>query len=219
MGMATRASVVALAASRISAKLLYKFTPSRLKALRERPHVHWLDCYYVRRRYIVPGHPRPLGGWMIKGLPTLLSDATHLILDFDGVVADSEPFFRSSWNHALSAVGHSVSEEDYWLFWSSLGGGLDGELSRSGLELSEVRRHRLREMQRKAYSGYCREGLVPLAPGAGELLDLLSQGDFCLEGWAIASNTDSRLVEEVLKRAEAPLPPLIVGGEGLNRKP
>jgi len=156
---------------------------------------------------------------MIKGLPTLLSDATHLILDFDGVVADSEPFFRSSWNHALSAVGHSVSEEDYWLFWSSLGGGLDGELSRSGLELSEVRRHRLREMQRKAYSGYCREGLVPLAPGAGELLDLLSQGDFCLEGWAIASNTDSRLVEEVLKRAEAPLPPLIVGGEGLNRKP
>lgn len=156
---------------------------------------------------------------MSIGLPELLSGATHLILDFDGVVADSEPLFRRSWNHALSSVGHSVSEEDYWLHWSSLGEGLEGELSRSGLELSEARRERLRAMQRKAYTGYCRRGLVPLAPGAGELLELLLERDCGLRGWAIASNTDSRLVEEVLRRAGAPLPTHLIGGEGVNRKP
>ncbi len=156
---------------------------------------------------------------MTNGLTALLSGATHLILDFDGVVADSEPLFRRSWNHALSSVGHRVSEEDYWLHWSSLGEGLEGELSRSGLELSEARRERLRAMQREAYAGYCRQGLVPLARGARELLGLLEEGGCGLRGWAIASNTDSRLVEEVLRRAEAPLPPLLVGGEGLNRKP
>ncbi|MGM0627877.1 MAG: hypothetical protein ACQETZ_06940, partial [Candidatus Fermentibacterota bacterium] len=63
---------------------------------------------------------------MTNGLTALLSGATHLILDFDGVVADSEPLFRRSWNHALSSVGHRVSEEDYWLHWSSLGEGLEG---------------------------------------------------------------------------------------------
>lgn len=156
---------------------------------------------------------------MSHDLSAMLDEATHLILDFDGVLAASEPFFRRSWNHALATVGHYVSEADYWLHWSSLGEGLEGEASRSGLALAESERERLRALQSKAYASYCREGLVPLAPGARRLLDLLSCGECGLQGWAIASNTDSQLVEEVLRRAEAPLPPLLVGGEGLNRKP
>ncbi len=156
---------------------------------------------------------------MTAGLPGLLDGATHLILDFDGVVADSEPLFRRSWNRALSTVGHSVAEEDYWLHWSSLGEGLEGEAARSGLELSPTEMEALRSLQADTYAEFCRRGMVPLAPGAEELLALLAQKGLRLQGWAIASNTESRLVKRVLREAGAPLPPLLVGGEGLRRKP
>ncbi len=143
--------------------------------------------------------------------------AELLLFDFDGVLADSEPLYRRSWNEALEPWGHVIPEEDYWEHWSSRGEGLAGEIARKGLEgIDEGLAGR---RQSEAYARLCREGRVPLFEGAAVLLRRLSGGSepgcrpFC-----IASNTDSGLVRVVLEAGGAPVPP-IVGGEGLPRKP
>lgn len=139
-----------------------------------------------------------------------------LIFDFDGVLADSEPWFRRSWNLALSPWGHVISERDYWLYWSSMGQGLEGEIRRNGLKGIEP--DLVRTAQRQAYEGYCRDGLIPLFPGVRKLLERLSGLDGNGRRFCIASNTVSDLVRTVLLRAGAPVP-AIIGGEGLRPKP
>lgn len=138
-----------------------------------------------------------------------------LIFDFDGVLADSEPWFRRSWNHALSRWGHIIPEEDYWLYWSSLGQGLEGEIRRNGLK--GIDPAEARDVQRRTYEGYCREGLIPLFPGAAELLENLSSGG-TRRRWCIASNTVSDLVRTILASSGS-MAPEIIGGEGLPPKP
>jgi len=139
-----------------------------------------------------------------------------LIFDFDGVLADSEPWYRRSWNDALAPWGHVIPERDYWLYWSSMGEGLEGEIRRCGLrgidpDLAAAR-------QRAAYGEYCREGRIPLFPGVVELLESLSRERPDGRRFCIASNTVSDLVRTVLVEAGAPVP-TIVGGEGLRPKP
>lgn len=156
---------------------------------------------------------------MARSLSDICRSCTHLVLDFDGVLADSEPLYRRSWNLALAEVDHSVSEDDYWLYWSSLGEGLEGEAERAGLDIDDDLARRMRGIQRAAYERLCLRGEVPMAAGAERLLSLLVSGRAGLFGWAVASNTDSRLVRAVMERAGAPLPDHLVGGEGLRRKP
>jgi HAD superfamily hydrolase (TIGR01509 family) len=140
-----------------------------------------------------------------------------MLLDFDGVLADSEPFFRKSWNRALEPWGHSISEKDYWKYWSSLGHGLEGEVRRNGL--GSVDRRKAAAVQSDVYADFVISGAVPIFPGAARLLSELSSGavwggrPFC-----IASNTPAPLVRTVLQMAGAPVP-LIIGGEGLEKKP
>ena len=138
-----------------------------------------------------------------------------LIFDFDGVLADSEPWFRRSWNHALAPWGHSIPEDDYWLYWSSLGQGLEGEIRRNGLK--GIDRAEAREVQRRTYERYCSEGLIPLFPGVMKLLESLSSGPG-RRRWCIASNTASDIVRTVLGSGGAFVPE-IIGGEGLPPKP
>lgn len=156
---------------------------------------------------------------MEERLSEIVRSCKYLVLDFDGVLADSEPLYRRSWNEALAGIGHSVDEEDYWLYWSSLGQGLEGELARTGLRVDGDEKARLRERQKGVYATLCGNGEVPMARGAGRLLRSLNEGRTGLLGWAIASNTRSGLVRTVLNRAGMPVPGLLVGGEGLRRKP
>lgn len=150
------------------------------------------------------------------GTGQLFRSAELLIFDFDGVLADSEPWFRESWNHALSPWGHVIPERDYWLYWSSLGQGLEGEIGRRGLRGIDPVMARAR--QRQAYEGFCRDGVIPLFPGVGELLEQLSGRTGNGRRFCIASNTDSSLIRLILTRAGAFIPG-IVGGEGLRPKP
>ena len=152
-----------------------------------------------------------------SGLHGLFRTSEAMLLDFDGVLADSEPFFRRSWNRALEPWGHSITEKDYWKYWSSLGQGLDGEVRRHGLHT--VDRREAAAVQSEAYAEFVSSGSVPIFPGVSRLLDELASGPvwggrpFC-----IASNTPAPLVRTVLQLAGAPVPP-IVGGEGLCKKP
>lgn len=152
-----------------------------------------------------------------ESLVAVIGNADAMLLDFDGVIADSEPFFRRSWNMALEPWGLIIPEKDYWKYWSSLGEGLRGEMERRGL--SSVDPELAERRQRQFYREFVESGMIPLFPGSVEFLETLDSG----EGWAgrpycIASNTPAELVRDILSAGGAPVPN-IVGGEGLDKKP
>ncbi|MDM7993275.1 MAG: HAD family phosphatase [Candidatus Fermentibacter sp.] len=141
--------------------------------------------------------------------------AGGLLFDFDGVIADSERLYMASWNEALAPWGVSIPEEEYFRHWTSLGEGLPGHISRHGGQ--GIDEARATSLQKRAYEAFCLSGAIGLMPGAAYVLEILSSSVFAGR-FAIASNTDSRLVEGILMRAGAPVPP-VIGGESLPRKP
>ncbi len=145
-------------------------------------------------------------------LNELWSGAQAVVFDFDGVLADSEPFYRKSWNSVLEKYGHSVSEEIYWKYWAFLGHGLEGEMQRTGLVVPDLEAARVQ--QRSIYTGYSTNGDIPLFPLAAEVLDAVSRLKKCV----IASNTRSSLVRSILE-SRVDRFPAIIGGEGLRSKP
>ncbi len=139
------------------------------------------------------------------------------LFDFDGVLADSEPLFRKSWNIALEPWGYEISPEDYWKHWSSLGEGLEGEIRRCGLNGIDV--PLARERQKSIYEDFVSDGIVPLFPGAVQLIEKLSSVEIASRWqFCIASNTPGRLVRSILLKGGA-MVPLIVGGDNLEKKP
>ncbi len=147
----------------------------------------------------------------------VLDAAVALLFDFDGVLADSEPLFRRSWNIALEPWGHEISPEDYWKYWSSLGEGLEGEIRRYGLNGIDVSIARKR--QKTIYENFVNDGLVPLFPGTVRLLETFSSNEAaCRWQFCIASNTPVRLIRNILLAGGAKIP-LIVGGDNLEKKP
>jgi len=154
---------------------------------------------------------------VLDHLEGMLTASSGILLDFDGVLADSEPLFHRSWNTALKPWGHSIPEEEYWLHWSSLGEGLDGEIKRKGL--TGIDRERARACERRTYTGLCKSGDVPLFPHTPLLLKtLIAEESSGGRPFCIASNTPSGLVKRILTIGGAPVP-RIVGGENLRRKP
>jgi beta-phosphoglucomutase-like phosphatase (HAD superfamily) len=145
-------------------------------------------------------------------LRNLWNRAEAVLFDFDGVLADSEPVYRKSWNRVFSEYSHSVSEREYWKHWAFLGEGLEGEIRRTGLRIPD--REAARSKQKLLYTEFCKEGYVSLFPLAVEVVGAVN----CLKKCAIASNTDSFLIRLILGSQLHRLP-LVVGGEGLRPKP
>lgn len=147
----------------------------------------------------------------------VLDAAAGFLFDFDGVLADSEPLFRRSWNIALAPWGHEISPEDYWKYWSSLGEGLEGEIRRCGLNGIDI--SLAEERQKTIYEKFVDDGLVPLFPGTVRLLETLSSSEIASRWqFCIASNTPVRLIRKILRKGGAKAP-LIVGGDNLEKKP
>ena len=142
----------------------------------------------------------------------LWSNALAILFDFDGVLADSEPLYRKSWNAVLAEYSHTISETHYWKHWAFMGEGLEGEMKRTGLIVNDMDAARGR--QKKLYNSFCKKGMVPLFPEASEVLERVIPRKIC----AIASNTDSDLVKTIAGNCVPFLPP-VIGGEGLRPKP
>jgi HAD superfamily hydrolase (TIGR01509 family) len=145
---------------------------------------------------------------------TLWSSARALIFDFDGVLADSEPFWRESYNRALAPYGVSIPADEYWEFWSSKGEGLEGHLRRHGL--TGIDAAAVERAQQQIFSGFVDRGEIALVGDAAHLLEVLLRPG--ARPLVIASNTARPLVEALLAQGRAPRP-RIVGGEGLRPKP
>lgn len=133
-----------------------------------------------------------------------------VLFDFDGVLADSEPLFRKTWNRVIEPCG-PIPETEYFRRWSFMG---EGETHLREMGFSDRDIAGLRSKQRALYSRLCSEGAVVLFPRTRELLEWVRRRKPC----AIASNTDSDLVTSALSAGGIPAP-TVVGGEGLRHKP
>lgn len=133
-----------------------------------------------------------------KRLESLFAPVRALVLDFDGLLADSEPFHYKAYNQAFERYGHSLDPEEYWVEFTSKGTGIQGEIERHNLKLP-VSPETLRQEKFEAYSHFCNSGAIPLFPPAKEFLNLAGK-HYRL---AIASGSWEHDIRAILKHAGA----------------
>jgi beta-phosphoglucomutase-like phosphatase (HAD superfamily) len=143
----------------------------------------------------------------------LLARARALLFDFDGVLADSEPLYRESYNRAFAVCGHVIPEDEYYDHWTSKGEGAAGEIQRHALEGVDLAA--LERAQDVAYEEICRAGRVPLFAETPELLRRVLAGP---RPALIASNSEPEMIALILAHGGAPQLP-VVGGERFAPKP
>jgi len=131
----------------------------------------------------------------LSTLKKLLVPAKGLILDFDGLLADSERFHFIAYNEVFTRYGHTLDEKEYYKYWTSLGRGAKGEIERHGLDLDPVE---IRQEKMPIFSRYCEDGTIQLFAGAKRMIDLLSGLG---KRMAIASGTPASDVRAVLRNA------------------
>ncbi|MCD4655335.1 HAD family phosphatase [bacterium] len=138
-----------------------------------------------------------------------------IILDFDGTLADSEPFYFRANRNAFREFGHEINEKEYYHHWSLLGEGSKGEVLRHNLKNVDL--ERLRNQSRRNYRNFVETENIPLFPGAAKLLLELPKHGYKV---VIASNTLRELILPILNNAGfETIPVPVIGGDGLPSKP
>ena len=125
----------------------------------------------------------------------LVKAARALIFDFDGVLADSEKWHYATYREVFARYGHTVDEEEYYKYWTSLGQGARGEIDRFNLDLDPIA---IRDEKRPLFSERCRDGSIELYPESFEILERLAKMDKIL---TIASGTLSSDITAILDNA------------------
>ncbi len=125
-------------------------------------------------------------------LASMLEKSKAVIFDFDNVVVDSEPLHHRAYSTVFASKGHTIDIDEYWLEWTSLGGGAEGEIDRYGLDLDpgDIRREK-----DPIYSAYCTGGEIPVFPEALKIIN-----SFALSGYilAIASGSYENDINAIL---------------------
>ncbi|MFQ5451421.1 MAG: HAD family hydrolase [Nitrospinaceae bacterium] len=149
-----------------------------------------------------------------KKLRALKDRCRGIILDFDGLLADSEPFHYRAYNEVFERYGHSLDPDEYWVEWTSRGKGIAGEIERHHLEL-DVKPEELRRQKFEVYSRFCRNGDIPLFPETVRLARIFA-GSHKI---AIASGSWSHDIHAILDHANVRhLFPVILGKESAPRE-
>ena len=149
-----------------------------------------------------------------KRLRSLLDNSKSAILDFDGLVADSEPFHFRAYNEVFERYGHTLNKEEYWVEWTSKGKGIAGEIKRHDLKLN-VDTVELRQQKFEVYSQFCQSGDIKLFPLAQSMAESLSAH----HKLAIASGSWIKDIRNILKNADSlNLFPIILGKESAPRE-
>ena len=147
-------------------------------------------------------------------LHTLLKKSKATILDFDGLLADSEPYHNKAYNVVFERYGHTVDKAEYLIEWTSKGKGIAGEIERHNLKLG-VNPIDIRQQKFEVYTRFCKSGAIKLFPEAVRLLKQLSSS-FRL---AIASGSWATDIRHILRNADAlDLIPVILGKESAKRE-
>ena len=147
-------------------------------------------------------------------LHSLLTDCKAAILDFDGLLADSEPFHYLAYNEVFERYGHTLDKEEYWVEWTSKGKGIAGEIDRHNLKLN-VDPVDLRKQKFEVYTQFCESGEIKLFPDAIHLVEKLALN----HKLAIASGSWATDIRHILRNAGAlDMVPVILGKESAKRE-
>jgi len=134
----------------------------------------------------------------IHPLKVLLERCEGVILDFDGLIADSEPFHYRAYNEIFERYGHSLDPAEYWVEFTSKGKGIQGEIERYNLKL-DVKPEEMRQQKFEVYSRFCQNGDIKLFPEAKQFIQKLN-GRFKV---AIASGSWAHDIRAILKNENA----------------
>ena len=128
----------------------------------------------------------------------LLKISKGVIFDFDGTLANSEPYHFKAYNEIFERYGHSLNSEEYWVEFTSKGKGIAGEIERHNLKI-DADPLDMRKQKFEIYSRLCRSGVIKLFPGAVELIERLSKK----YSMAIASGSWTKDIRSILKNQNA----------------
>ena len=147
-------------------------------------------------------------------LHNLLKKSKATILDFDGLLADSEPYHYKAYNEVFERYGHTLDKAEYWIEWTSKGKGIAGEIERHNLNLN-IEPIELRKQKFEVYSQFCQSGDIKLFPEAIRLVKRLSENYKI----AIASGSWAKDIHHILRNGNAlDLIPIILGKESAKRE-
>ena len=128
----------------------------------------------------------------LEGFRRIADGAEAVIFDFDNVIVDSEPFHYRAYSEVFARAGHTIDPDEYWIEWTSKGGGAEGEIRRYALDLDPME---IRAGKDPVYSSYCESGEIPLFPEAVEIAESLRGAGLRT---AIASGSYSHDVKALL---------------------
>lgn len=103
----------------------------------------------------------------MDALRSLIKTKKVFLWDFDGTFADTERLHYLAVNRAFEKHNHSVTEIDYYRFFSFLGEGIAGEVSRRGLKFDP---DTVLQEYRKHYWNHLESGDAKLFEGVPEIL-------------------------------------------------
>jgi HAD superfamily hydrolase (TIGR01509 family) len=122
-----------------------------------------------------------------------VSAVAALVLDMDGLMLDTEPTYRASWQRAAAELGYEITDQGYEAFIGRRTEDAEGELERRTGPTFAMDRFRARWpviWHEIAAAGIARR------PGLDELLDFATRRDLPL---AIATSTRRALMELTLR--------------------
>ncbi len=146
-------------------------------------------------------------------LKDLLKNAHALLFDFDGVIADSEYYHYLAYNQVFERYGHTINPDEYWLYFTSIGEGPEGEISR--YKLVGIDAEKIKSEKAKIYYKVCKEGKIKIFPYADELMAMLKEKGYKT---AIASNSSIDVITTILEVNNFKnYPDIIIGGKAEYR--
>ncbi len=126
-------------------------------------------------------------------LKRLLASSTAVIFDFDNVIVDSEPYHFEAYSRVFAEEGHRLDRAEYWLEWTSRGGGAESEIRRYNLGLDPAA---MRAAKDPIYSEFCRSGAIKPFAEASAIIEALEKSGLVL---AIASGSYERDIMAILR--------------------
>jgi beta-phosphoglucomutase len=126
-------------------------------------------------------------------LKRLIESSSAAIFDFDNVIVDSEPYHFEAYARVFAKRGHSLDRDEYWLEWTSRGGGAEGEIRRYHLDMDASA---IRAEKDPIYTEFCNSGAIKPFLEAESIIDALRQAGLTL---AIASGSYEKDIKAILR--------------------
>jgi len=148
------------------------------------------------------------------------STVRAFILDFDGVVVDSEPIFFECMRETLQGVGIEITPDEYFTHCVALHDrdAMARILARRGIGLTEAEVTRLLEDKRRRYRERMCRGPIPWVAGFASWVRTAQERGILL---AIASSSSQEAVWTVLRHSPVPVKwaAIVTPEHGLRGKP